>query len=517
MSKEPIKLDRRKFVYAGLGAVAIAAIGIAAYFATRPPEKIVETVVQTQVQTQVQTVEKPIERVVTQTIERPVEKTIVTTVAGTPTTIVQTEVKRETVVQTQTVEVPAKREFEGETIRVAFIGGGAYETTYERIPIFERLTGAKVDVAFKVSHFELNKKYDLMFASGKVEFDVISNHTSFYAKWVDFLEPLDSYLKDEDRKDFFEPLLGAGVVEGKLYIIPRGQSDSRLVYYRTDLFNDPKEKEAFEKKFGYELKPPENWEQWRDIAIHFTRPPDLYGFVFTGKEEALTGTIYEATLSAGGQFFDENWGVRLNEEPGVLALTHYANLYNKWKVTPAGVPTYLWDEVNSLFRSGAIAFLFDWPGWYQLVKQSKVGDKFDMALYPVGPAGKRAVWSGSHGFCMTKAAKNKKAAWALIEFLTSHDNMYHESSTTGSNPTRKSVFKRILGDAALSPDPRDLKRLKLLLEIADKYYVPVPKTGKWLEISDIYWPEAQKAIVGEKSPKEALDAIAEKVKKLKLP
>ncbi|MEM4310886.1 MAG: hypothetical protein QXX95_00655 [Nitrososphaerales archaeon] len=55
---EPKKLDRRKFVYAGLGAVIVAVGGLAAYFATRPPEKVVETVVQTQVQTQVQTVEK---------------------------------------------------------------------------------------------------------------------------------------------------------------------------------------------------------------------------------------------------------------------------------------------------------------------------------------------------------------------------------------------------------------------------------------------------------------------------
>ncbi len=102
MIKEPKKLDRRKFLYAGLGAAIVVVGGLAAYFATRPPERIVETVVQTQVQTQ--TVEKPIERVITQTIERPVEKTIVTTVAGTPTTIVRTEKVVETQVQTQTVE-----------------------------------------------------------------------------------------------------------------------------------------------------------------------------------------------------------------------------------------------------------------------------------------------------------------------------------------------------------------------------------------------------------------------------
>ncbi|MEM4311206.1 MAG: ABC transporter substrate-binding protein [Nitrososphaerales archaeon] len=100
MHENPKKLDRRKFLYAGLGAAIVVVGGLAAYFATRPPERIVETVekpvektvVQTQIQTQT--------LIQTQTIERPVEKTIVTTVAGTPTTIVQRETLTQTIEKT---------------------------------------------------------------------------------------------------------------------------------------------------------------------------------------------------------------------------------------------------------------------------------------------------------------------------------------------------------------------------------------------------------------------------------
>lgn len=52
------------------------------------------------------------------------------------------------------------------------------------------------------------------------------------------------------------------------------------------------------------------------------------------------------------------------------------------------------------------------------------------------------------------------------------------------------------------------------MEVMDKYYLPVPKTGQWSRISDAFWPEAQKAILGMKSPKEALDTIAEKVREI---
>ncbi|MEM4312292.1 MAG: phosphate ABC transporter substrate-binding protein PstS [Nitrososphaerales archaeon] len=68
---KPKKLDRRKFLYAGLGATVAVIGGLAAYFAAKPPEKVVETVVQTQTQTQVQTVKET--QVIT--VEKP--KTVV--------------------------------------------------------------------------------------------------------------------------------------------------------------------------------------------------------------------------------------------------------------------------------------------------------------------------------------------------------------------------------------------------------------------------------------------------------
>jgi len=120
-----------------------------------------------------------------------------------------------------------------------------------------------------------------------------------------------------------------------------------------------------------------------------------------------------------------------------MALTHYAKLYQE-KTTPPGVPNYLWDEVNSLFRAGKVAFLFDWPGWYALVKESDVGDKFDLAMYPKGPANKIAVWSGSHAFGVNRYSKNQEAAVALVKVLTSAPALYFEAKNTGAIPTRRS-------------------------------------------------------------------------------
>jgi len=75
----------------GAGVAVAAAGGVAAYFATRPPQVI--------------------EKVVTSVVERPVERTVVTTVAGVPTTVLTTVKETETVVLSPTTPT-VKKPFE---------------------------------------------------------------------------------------------------------------------------------------------------------------------------------------------------------------------------------------------------------------------------------------------------------------------------------------------------------------------------------------------------------------------
>jgi len=81
MSSEPKKVDRRKFIYAGLGAVALIAIGAAAYVAMNPPVVTKTVTTSTTVPTtSVVTTTVPTTSVVTTTVPT---TTVVTT---TPTT-----------------------------------------------------------------------------------------------------------------------------------------------------------------------------------------------------------------------------------------------------------------------------------------------------------------------------------------------------------------------------------------------------------------------------------------------
>lgn len=410
-----------------------------------------------------------------------------------------------------------EKPFEGVVLNAYFIGGGAYEKLYTKIPEFEEETGAKVNIAAKLSHFELNKRVAQEFATGG-EIDVISTHTTFAPGQKEFLLALNDYLTKEDLADFQPSTIEASTVGGNLIMLPR-HTDVRIMYYRTDLFEDPDEQAAFKEKYGYELRPPTTWEEMLDVAEFFTRPPELYGFVFTGGEEPLVGTFYEFTMSAGGDFFDEEMNVIFNQEPGQKALQLLVDLYYNKKTTPEGVPNYRWDEVAKAFRDGQIAFHFDWPGWYTLTKdpkESKVADKFGLASYPVGPAGYAKIWGGSHGFAVAKATKNPEAAVALIKFLTSSENLYFEAKEGGFLPTSISAFSKIKEDAAATGDPLDLKRLELLEEELAGF-VPPPKIPEYQEVVSAMWPELQKSLVEGRDVKETLDIAAEKVQKIVSP
>ncbi len=414
---------------------------------------------------------------------------------------------------------PAQEEkpFEGVVLNAYFIGGGAYEKLYTKIPEFEEATGATVNVAAKLSHFELNKRVAQEFATGG-DIDVISTHTTFAPGQKAFLLPLNDYCTEEDLADFQPATIEASTVGGDLIMLPR-HTDVRIMYYRTDLFEDPDEQAAFQEKYGYKLQPPATWEEMVDVAEFFTRPPELYGFVFTGGEEPLVGTFYELTMSAGGNFFDEEGNVTFNEEPGQQALQLLVDLYYNKKTTPEGVPNYRWDEVAKAFRDGQIAFHFDWPGWYGLTKdpeESKVADTFGLAPYPVGPAGYAKIWGASHGFAVAKATENPEAAAELVKFLTTADNLYFEAVEGGFLPTSISAFAKIIEDAAETGDPLDLKRLELLEEELAGF-VPPPKITEYQEMVSAMWPELQKSLVEGRDVKETLDITAEAVQKIVSP
>lgn len=417
---------------------------------------------------------------------------------------------------TPATTAPATKSFAGTQLTALLIGGGSYEKLYARIPEWEQRTSAKADTAARMAHAEMNSRVTREYASGKPTFDWHSNHTGTWKNWQNFLEPLDAYLDPADRDDFSPSIMDIAAGDGKVWIVPR-HVDVQLTYYRRDLFENPTEQQNFKAKYGYDLQVPETWQQWRDTAEFFTRPPDMFGFAWAVSNG--TPFFFEQLMNAGGQPFDDHNRPAWNGPEGIKTLEFLVSLYRA--VAPPGSINYQWDDLAQLFRQGKLAFYPEWPGWYAAAKdpqRSLVHDTFSVAQRPYGPAGpdKRKTWGEAHGFSISRSSKVKEASADLIRYITSADSEFYESQEGGFIPVRKSVLKRVHDEAAKSPDPRDKHRMELLDEAISKYFLSLGSLNRQIpNFNTIAYPIIQpileRALSGQMS---AADAAAQSAREV---
>ncbi|MDP3526444.1 MAG: sugar ABC transporter substrate-binding protein [Hoeflea sp.] len=400
--------------------------------------------------------------------------------------------------------------FTGVTIDAKLIGGQQYESLYSRIGEWEQATGAKVNVISKKNHFELDKEIKSDIAVGTITWCVGSNHSSFAPQYPGIYADLAALLPKDEIDAFVDANIGASTMGGKLVMLPRAQFDVSALYYQKSLFADEANKTKFKEKYGYDLTPPDTWQQVSDQAAFFANPPEFYGTQYAGKEEAINGRFYEMLRAEGGEYLDADGNPAFNSEAGVRALDWFVNLYNA-KAVPAGTTNYLWDDLGQGFASGTIALNLDWPGWAGFFNDpgaSKVAGNVGVVAPPKGSSGARTGWSGHHGFSVTESCANKEAAASLVWFLTNEDSQKLEAGA-GPLPTRDAVWEWVIEQA--KDDPYRKEVLEAFQEAANGAY-PVPQSPSWIEISNAVYPELQAAILGDKTTQEALDAAAEKAK-----
>ncbi len=395
---------------------------------------------------------------------------------------------------------------------VAFIGGPQYDALYSRLPQFERESGYTVNVHVQLPHPALNAHIDEAYAAGTATYDVVSTHVKYAPAQQQWLLPLDPYFSEVELADFSPALLKLALVEGALVQVPR-TVDARILFYRRDLLTDPAEQERFQRQYGRPLAVPQTWDEVRDIATYFTRPPGLFGFAFPGHSSGLFGTFFELVAMAGGTLFDEALNPSFNTSAGRWALGFLADLYQQG-LTPRDLTATYFDEVSQLFRDGQCALIADWPAYYGLLtdpQTSAVAGKFGAALYPVGPAGSRAVYAGGHSFAIPTSVKDMDGALALVRFLTSPESQYFEAQT-GAIVPRSAVMARVRGETPAGTV--HAQRLALLEETIQNHMLTFPKFAAYPQVEEVCAETLQAAIRGQVMLPRALEFMEEQVRGL---
>jgi len=376
-------------------------------------------------------------------------------------------------------------------LQIALVSGPAYDPLYESLPAFAAATGIKVNVAFSGDHPALNHH---LAGLSDVPYDLVSTHTKYAPSQTHFLAPLNDLVSVQDIDDFAPLLLKLATIDGLLYGLPRN-IDVRLLHYRTDVITSP----------------PETWDELLDLALIHNMPPDLYGFVFPGRESGLFGTFYELAEMAGAHLFQSDLVPDIENDAGRWALSLLRRLYSEGTV-PAQFTSWHYEEVHECFRSGHAAMVCDWPGYYSLYRDerlSAVNGNLGLSLYPSGPAGKSLTYGGGHTFALTKAGARNEQAMELLMFLTAFDQQLLEARN-GCVPVRRSVMQKMQSEA----DEANKKRLAMLERVIAEHILIPPKFARYPEVEEILWRTVQSAIIGKTSVDEALRHMRDQVEQI---
>jgi multiple sugar transport system substrate-binding protein len=232
-------------------------------------------------------------------------------------------------------------------------------------------TGANVTLR-GMSWEENYEKGMLGLTSHSKEFDFLVVDEIWVQDMAPYLIPIDEFIEkgvahpDLLAIDDFVPIewqtTNTAQSDGKHYSMPY-MTDTRLLIYRKDLFEDPTEMSNFENKFGYPLAPPQTPEQLVDIASFFTRATktggsvDFYGFADTWQRGYHDFAFGDWLHAYGGEYFDEKWVPTFNNDAGIKAMEMML------KIKPYSPPDALafgFDEITAAFLAGRCAMVIQW-------------------------------------------------------------------------------------------------------------------------------------------------------------
>jgi len=310
------------------------------------------------------------------------------------------------------------------------------------IPQFEKETGIKVNIT-DYPYESLHEKIISELAGGSGAFDLILIDSYWIAEFKPWLTNLEKF--QDEHPELVDPQFnwddihprvmenGVKFPAGYIGAFP-GYVTDHMLMYRKDLFDNPKYKEEFKNKYGYDLKVPNvntSLEEFKDICEFFTRDTngdgkiDLYGYCSASAKTAVDVIQeYACWLKAeGGRFFEDwrngNFRPMLNTSEALAALKYHKDLL---KYQPPGVTAYGVFEQTLAFQKGEVAMIYDWT---ETIPDIEDKDK-SLVAGKVGYDGAMPVVGGQCGpmpVILPNTSKHKEAAFLLGQWIHSRDIM----------------------------------------------------------------------------------------------
>ena len=292
---------------------------------------------------------------------------------------------------------------------------------------------------------------------------------------------------------------------GKYWSIP-AEGDAVGWSYRKDWFEDPAEMAAFKAKHGYDLAPPADLKQLRDIAEFFHRPDlgragvaiytdDSYDAMAMGFENAL--------FSFGGSLGDPTtYQVEgfINSDKAVAALDAYREPYTY--APPGWAKTFFVENNQAITENLAAMSMYYFAFFPALVNEASNPNAKVTGFFanPAGPGGDQFAALGGQGISIVSYSQNQEEAFKFLQWFI-RDDVQKKWADLGSYTCNKAVLESAEFQNAT---PYSKAFHDTMFIVKDFWAVP-----EYAELLTALNQRVYPAIVGgEGSSKEVLDALA---------
>ncbi|MEM2154453.1 MAG: extracellular solute-binding protein [Nitrososphaeria archaeon] len=476
MSSEPKKVDRRNFIYAGLGAVALVAIGAAAYIAMNPP---VVTVTQS--------------------------TTVPTTSLVTTTSVVTTTVPTTTSPTEKKLTVWARSAF------VAANNDWIKKMCLE----WAQKKGFKIDISL-IPVAELTPKLIAAIEAGTPPDVCIHGFNAISFAEQGLLVPLDDVVNELGKDDIHPFKLKQATVNGKVYCLP---DHFELLYniIRKDLA-DAK---------GVKL-PPQNLDELYQAAKTLTeKDKSIWGFGYPlGKCYDTEGIFNWVWFNLGGKVMTSksSKGVVIKDDKAFLDAIAYTKKFWDEGLTPPDSDGWTDASNNQNYIDGRIAITQNPPSIYYSLMTGKPELAAKTVIAPAPPS---TIDGGEESCYVFNKSKYVDDAKDLIVYLFKDKEEYRKGMCENGNYYSLPIFKSTLetvsqqwqkGQAGLKAwliDPKEVVNtvkwdaFRVLPEMDDC-------VGVWEDINYGYELATyiQRAVIGKEDPVKVREELHNRVVEL---
>ena len=379
--------------------------------------------------------------------------------------------------------------FAGEKIVMWHIFGNATEPSLANIAKWDKThPDNPIDQKF-IPFGQLSQQLIKGIATGDVP-DLITIDNPVVASFASqgALEDLTTLVKDSQvvkKENYFTGSWNTTIWNGQQFAVP-GEANTLALYYNADMFR--------EKGLDPD-KPPRTWAELKAAAEKLTDPAkNVYGIGFSAiQSEEGTFQWLPFLWEAGADL------PTLNSDGGKAALQLWVDLVKGSNMSP-GILGWTQQDVLAQFQNRKAAMMINGPWQIPTLKKDNPDLKWQVVTLPKGQQGASIL--GGENMAIVKGSKNSDAAWDLISWTQTPDNLKAYLTQAGKLPSRQDLAE----DPAWTGDPV----LKVFIEQL-KVAKPRAYGPKYPEISNAIQEMIQAAISGQKPVDAAVADAATKI------